>query len=85
MWKTVSYTSKKMGKSLDKVFDKMSDMFEEMADAMDEDAFDGLVDSNHGEISITNNHGHIVIVGRVLSLNVNGITYDVDPGDDDPE
>jgi hypothetical protein len=68
--KTITY---KVGKSLEKVFDKMGETFEEMGNAFAE-----MEEDNEDDVTITNNRGHIVIVGKVVSLNVNGVTYKIE-------
>jgi hypothetical protein len=82
--KTMLYktASKKLEKTIDsitepleKIFEKFDDIFNE-ADCDDPGDSESSVQSD-GQVTITNNHGHIVIVGKVASLKVNGKDYDI--------
>ena len=42
-------------------------------DGMEQDFSEAFTESSCG-ITITNNNGHIVIVGKIKTLNVNGVT-----------
>ena len=64
------------GDSMDKMFEKMDDVFDKVGDVMEEATIDATSTTSYqsdGQVTITNNHGHIVIVGKVASLNVNGV------------
>jgi len=66
-----------LNESMGKLFEKFNDVFDKADEAVvDESSITSC--QNDGEVSITNNHGHIVIVGKVASLNVNGVSFEIE-------
>lgn len=63
---------------IDKAFDKISDAFDLLGDTFENITECSDVPSSFqstGDVTITNNNGHIVIEGKVKSLKVNGEDY----------
>lgn len=77
-FETVIKGTEKVKDNMSKGFEKMSEAFEYIGDGM-EDIFKDLGSStqSNGDTTITNNHGHVVIEGKVKSLKVNGVDFKV--------